>query len=498
MRTRSRGLVLALGASVVAVPSVLAGRTAAGESPTTEAARPPFSPAPANCFSLSGYGLRVPRLTDAVHLSGDGRATIAWITPTGVVMSASQVGSGAWGTPQAVAGSTPVDSRAPMLAGNAAGDLALAWVRKERVQVALLPARGPWGPPRTVSRASQTVLPYGPIPLMTVDTGGRVTLAWPSVGRSHVRRLGGGGFAIKGALHAELALGTVTGGVRPARALDLDPARFDAQTLGFGTDARGRPVLASSRGGRVAVADIDPARGAPLPATERRLIARPPRGPAGLGGSYSQPVIARGTDGRMALAWTSNGVVTVAVRSPTGVWRRAVAVSRPSLDAGERRIAIGTDGRIAVAWIAVVRTPRPGRPGHRSRVVVTALRSAAGVWEAPQRLTTPSQNPNDPQISIDGRGKATLVVALGTNGISGRASSVRYATRGPSDATWARGGALSSAGLGPLFPRLATNAAGDAVAVWSRCLSRTAATVEVTTRPAGASSWSPVTRFGVP
>lgn len=498
MRALPRGIGLALGASLLALPSVAMSESTAQAVPAPQTTRPPYSPAPSNCFSLNGPALRIPRLTSAVHLAADGRATIAWITPAGVVMSAAEDGSGAWGAPQAVAGSAPVDSRAPVLAGDAAGNLALAWVRKERVQIALRPAGGSWGQARTVSRAGQTALPFSSIPYMAIDEGGRVTLAWPSVGNSHVTRVAGSGFGINAAFHAELALGTVTTGVPTGRRLSLDPARFDAQSLGFGTDARGRPVLASSSGRRVAVVDIDPASGAPLPTTERRLIARPPRGPAGPGRSYSQPVIARGPDGRMALAWTSNGVVTVAVRSPAGVWRRPTAVSRPAVDSGEPRIAIGPDGRIAVAWIAVIRTPKPRRPGHRSRVVVTVLRTPAGAWEAPQRLTTPAQNPNDPQISIDGGGRATLVVALGTNGVSGRASTVRVATRGPSDATWTSGGALSSAGIGPLFPRLATNGAGGAVAVWSRCVSRTAATVEVTTRPPGARAWSPVTRFGAP
>ena len=182
MQAGRPGFSLALGIAMAAGFALLAG--AATGVPAVETARPPFSPAPRNCFSLQGFSLRIPRLTDAVHVADDGSATIAWITPGGVVMSASQDRSGVWGTLEAVAGVSPVDSRAPVLAGDAAGDLALAWVRGDAVQVALRPAGGGWGRPRTPSRAGQGVAGFTAIPLVSVAAGGRVAIAWPSIGRS--------------------------------------------------------------------------------------------------------------------------------------------------------------------------------------------------------------------------------------------------------------------------------------------------------------------------
>lgn len=498
MRALQRGLVLALGASVAVVPATVVGDTASGDADVLRTVEAVSSPAPRNCFYRSDGRVQPPRITDAVHVAGDGRATIAWITPTGVVMSATQDGAGAWGAAEPVSGTAAVDSLAPVLAGDAAGDLVLGWVRDGAVQVALRPAGGAWSAPRTVSRATQGVIPFGQIPLVAVDDGGRVTMAWGSTGRERIRRFPDGGITVSGAFHVELALGSVATGIRTARPVVTGATLFDAQALGFATDAQGRPVLASSNGRRVDVIEIDPAAGAPFRGAARRLVARPATGLTAPGGSFSQPVVARGPDGRMAIGWTVNGTVVVAVRSPAGSWGRPVNVSRPAASAGDPRIAIGADGRVAVTWVAAIRTPRRGAPGHRSRIVLAAQRGPGGVWEAPQRLTATWQVPNDPRISIDGRGRTLIVMALGTNGFSGRASTVRYASRGATDTSWTEGGALSPAGAGPLFPRAATNAAGAAAAVWSRCTTRTSTTLEVATRAPDAAAWSPVTRFTAP
>lgn len=492
-----RPLLVALCAALAPAPSALA---ASAHASAEQTARPPFTPSSANCFSASGYTLVTPRLENAVHLTDDGRATVAWVTTGGVVMSAAQDPSGAWGTPQAVSGSAAVQSAVPALAGDGRGNLVIAWVRGDRVQVAMRSAAGAWGPARTISRARQRFVSFVQTPLIAVGPRGQVALAWASIGPSHITRFRDGSIGISGSPHVELALGAVTTRVGGARLVPLDRAQLDAQTLALGMDADGTPVLASSSGGRAVVTGIESTRGLLRPASIRRLVARPLRGPSGLVGSYSEPTIARGPDRHLALAWTSNGVVTVSVRSPGGSWGRTAAVSRPPAVAGEPRIAVGRGGRVEVSWLSVARAPRPGRPGYRSRTIWVASRAASGAWQPAVRLTAPSVVASYPEIALDGQGTALAVFALGTNGVSGRDSTVGHATRGSMDRVWSPGAALSTAGVGPLFPRIATSAAGDAVAVWSRCASRrrSEARIEVVGRPARSQAWSPVVRIDSP
>lgn len=458
----------------------------------------PYRPAAQNCFALNGYTFRPPRLTDAVHLDERGRATVVWTSGDGVLVGATRDPSGGWGAPAPLSGPSPVQSGDPALTGNSRGDLALAWVRADQVQVALRPADGSWGPVRTLSRPGQRFVGFGG-PSVVVGPSGEVIVTWSSIGARHITRVGGGGVAISGSPHFEVAAGTVAGGVGRARILPLDRNVLDPQSSVVAIDGRGVPVLASSVGvNGVSVTDLDPTSGLPLAGTTVRLTL--PALPRALGGgsSFSGPSIAVGPGGDTAVAWSSGGILTVATRPAAGAWQRPVRISSPGAETYSFRVAVGHDGRAVVAWVAVAKAPRPGRPGHRSKIAWASLRAPGGAWEKPVRLSGPDQIVSAPEVGLDGQGRASAFWALGTNGISGKASTVQSADRGPGDGTWSPTGALSSAGLGPLFPRVATNGAGDAVAVWSRCTTRTQATVEVATRGAGSSDWSQVTRLAAP
>src|SRR5207244_1812967 len=91
---------------------------------------------------------------------------------------------------------------------------------------------------------------------------------------------------------------------------------------------------------------------------------------------------------------------------------------------------------------------------------------ATGAWEGPVALN-PGADPNssyDVHLAVNGEGAA--VAAWQTN-FSGRGSGIEAAIR-PAGGTWQAPAELSAAADIQQFPRVAIDAAGNAVAVWQR------------------------------
>ncbi|MGE3138466.1 MAG: hypothetical protein AB7I08_12220 [Thermoleophilia bacterium] len=477
----------------VAVAVVLAGGVAAAAGVRvigTGPSGPPWTPAPQNCYALDGYELDLPPLRDAVHLDGAGRATLLWVDGEGIVTAAGQEpGATGWGDPRPLSDAARRPPRAVALAGNERGDLVAAWVRDERVQVAMRPAGEGWRPPEVVSPAGRLVLLHDQ-PSVAVGPSGEAMVGWTSVPEAAVERQGDG-YAIRGeGPRAEVAVRSAGGDWTPPQVLKLGD-QFLTQAPALAVDVRGVPVAAVTAGiGGVLVAELDPADGRVRPATQRRLALPPLPRAIGGGASFAGPWLAAGADGHVAVVWSSNGIVTAAVRSG-GRWARPVRLSKGGSDANDPRIAVGRGGRMVAAWAAVTERPRPGRPRFRARTVEASVRGADGRWEGPTVISGRGQTVvGAARAAIDGDGTATVVWSLGANAASGRDSRVVSATR-PADApTWPPVRAVSEGGFGPLFPEIAAAPDGRAVAAWSRCRGRDAAEVRAADRPPGAPQWS--------
>ncbi|WP_217924589.1 hypothetical protein [Miltoncostaea oceani] len=473
------GLLLA-GGGATATVGVLTDRGGDG---------PPWRPLPQNCFALDGDTFAPPPLRNAVAVGTGGRPTVVWVAGDGTIASADGQDDGRWGAPQALGdfgADAPGDAVA--LVGNTRGDMAVAWAADHAIHVTVRPAGGSWSTPRRLSDDGRWVMNVEKPPL-AVGPAGEVAVSWSDVAREDVTAAGEG-YGISGPVAIRVATGRVDDSWGAPRVLEGFGDPFVSGPPAIAFDAEGVPIVVAPGGvPGVTVAELDPQDGALVDGTKRRLTLPPLSRALARGASFSGPVATTGADGTVVVGWSSNGIVTAAIRSPRGVWGQPARVSRPGAEANDVRFAVGADGRVAAVWSAVARDPAPGRPGRRSRTVSAAVRDAGERWEAPTLLSEEGDVVSAPDVAVATDGRVSVAWALGTNGISGRDSRVLAADRPATGAGWNASVQVSENGLGPLFPTVAELARGQRLIVWSRCDGHRQGTLRAATGD-DASTWS--------
>ncbi len=159
--------------------------------------------------------------------------------------------------------------------------------------------------------------------------------------------------------------------------------------------------------------------------------------------------------------YTRRGLlVQSAVRAAGESWRRPVDVSSGSRNARYPELAVGAQGTAIAVW-------RGDRLADDSKAVFAAVRERGRGWQRPTRLSAPSGAADDPQVVVDRQGNAiALWTAHRGLGPTRLHSSVR-----PRGGRWEAPvdvAALSTAShAGFADPRLAVDAHGNAVAVWT-------------------------------
>jgi hypothetical protein len=206
------------------------------------------------------------------------------------------------------------------------------------------------------------------------------------------------------------------------------------------------------------------------------------------GGTFSAPVnvSAGGLMGPLPRAAIDGaGNVTVVWRQGVADSAKVQAATRPARgtfsapvdlsapgNVSGPQVATNATGETVVAWARVDATP--------SWIVQAATRSAGGAFSAPADLSVVGHDGVDPDVGVDAAGNA---VAAWTR-FDGTSRVVQLATRPPGHAFGAAR-TLSLAGREARVPQLAVDPAGDAVVAWQR--SDGASTiVQATVAPAGA------------
>lgn len=479
-----RGQLVLVAAAVVLV----AGGATATVQVLTRSHGFPYTPAPQNCFALSGYRFVPPRIAPHVVLDERGVATVVWVDGKGRVAAVRRDEAGVWGTPEPLSKVGSVNPTDVALAGNRAGDLAAVWVRDGHAEVAVGHPDGSWDAPRVVSRAGQTPVEAPFDAAVAVGPDGEIAAAWVSVPSSAVRRRTDGSFVITGEPpHIEAAVADATGNwtTQPAFRRRQELAAHPAVAF-----SRHTPVLAVTGGrsfGALLITQLGQLRN-PVTVTAPRGLDSP------RGGSVAGPSIAANPAGVVAITWAVNGAV-LATTTPDGTASEpARRLSDPGPEVPDPRIAVDDDGTLTATWAELRHAPRPGRPGYRTRAVLTTTRTPTGTWGTPTRVSRPGDLVTAPAVAS--AAGTTLVWASGTNGLSGRASTVQ-ATTAITPGRWDQPAAISPAGLGPLKPAVATNPEGTAIATWARCLATRRVALQAATRaPTG--PWQPATTIATP
>ena len=120
--------------------------------------------------------------------------------------------------------------------------------------------------------------------------------------------------------------------------------------------------------------------------------------------------------------------------------------------------------------------------GATTTLVQAAVHPAGGAWSAPDDLAPSGLSP-DPDVGMDGAGTA---VAVWTRTVAAPFV-IQWASR-PKAGSWSSPRDLSAAGQASFAPKIAVNAAGAAVAVWSRVAGAVHA-IQAAVRPPGG-DWS--------
>lgn len=175
------------------------------------------------------------------------------------------------------------------------------------------------------------------------------------------------------------------------------------------------------------------------------------------GQDAGEPSVAMNEAGAAVAVWTrldGTDTIQAAVRPAGGDWAEPDDLSDASQNAAEPDVAIDEAGKAVAAW---------RRSNGSDEIVQAAVRPASGEWADPDDLSVAGQNSSSPVVATN--------VAVGAVAMWYRADGANFrvqATVRPPGGEWPKPDTLSAAGEGAAFPKLALNAAGDAIAVFGR------------------------------
>jgi hypothetical protein len=156
----------------------------------------------------------------------------------------------------------------------------------------------------------------------------------------------------------------------------------------------------------------------------------------------------------MAAGTLAAGTLAAAVPAQAAPqWLTPQTLSEPGKDASQQRVAFDQGGDAIAVWES---------SGGPEPVIMAAARPAGGDFTSPQMLSDPSAFSTSPEVAADAQGDA-VAVWLRFDGVNAR---VQAAYR-PAGGSFGAPQTLSAAGYEAREPRVAMNAAGEAVIVWS-------------------------------
>jgi PKD domain len=170
-------------------------------------------------------------------------------------------------------------------------------------------------------------------------------------------------------------------------------------------------------------------------------------------------------------------VVEATERPAGGDWSEPQVLSLPGEEGRRSQVTIDAAGEAIAVWVSGETSP--------NFVIRSAVRPPGGEWSEPEDVSDSISAAGSPRLAIDSANEA---VAIWTAFKSGDVV-VQGAVRAPGG-DWSEPDDLSEAGefVTPLeAPDVAIDAAGDAIAVWTRTTGTN--TVQAAVRPAGQENW---------
>jgi len=191
---------------------------------------------------------------------------------------------------------------------------------------------------------------------------------------------------------------------------------------------------------------------------------------------------AMGSHGDVAATWVGfvagTPTVQVATRSPSGSFSAPLDLSPPGNESSNAsQVAEDAAGEAIVVWNSSV---------EKSNYIMEAAIVEGGIRSAPAKLSEPGQNAISPTVAADERGDA-IVAWTRSNG----ADEIVQASFRPAGGSFGPTVSLSAAGGNAAAPKVAIDAAGNAIVVWERNNGANEV-VEEATRSAAIGKFAPV------
>lgn len=181
-------------------------------------------------------------------------------------------------------------------------------------------------------------------------------------------------------------------------------------------------------------------------------------------GTRSSPSARRGT---AVAVWRADRLaddsktVFAAVREPRGGWQRPTRLSAPGGAADDPQVVVDRQGNAIALW-----TAHRGRGPTRLQ---SSVRPRGGRWEAPVNVAGLSTASHagfaDPRLAVDAHGNAVAVWTNVTGNDWGNQGIVQSAAR-PAAGGWERAVDVSTAGRKSFAAHVALDPRGNAVVVW--------------------------------
>ena len=375
------------------------------------------TPGPVQALSAAGLGGSQNAVLPQVAVDGSGRATIAWRfdTDPGVpdAFRIQAVRLAADGTPGPVRtlSAASYDVSGPQVAVDGSGRATITWRRDDgaddRIQAVRLAADGTPGPVRTLSAAGQNARNQQ----IAVDGSDRATITW--------QRFDGSNFRVEA---VRLAADGTPGPVRTLSAADR--RADDPQVAVDGSDRA--TIIWASR--------------------------------------FDGPASARIQAVRLAANGTPGPVQTVS------------DADQDALGASDPQIAVDGSERATITWVGFEEGYLDPWPDPLPVPFIRAVRLAAdGTPGAVQTLAGGDLEQGvlrdvlrDPQVAVDGSGRATIAWQLDVNGNDDRIQAARLAADGTPGAVQTLSAAGQGSGARARDQQIAVDNSDRATITWSR------------------------------
>lgn len=181
---------------------------------------------------------------------------------------------------------------------------------------------------------------------------------------------------------------------------------------------------------------------------------------------------------RAVAAWSVGGGVQIALRSPAGVWQAPISLV-PSGDASGLLARLDAQGNGVAAW---ARNTSPGS------VVEAVTWTASGALGPVVQLSPSAQGAFLPELAVNENGTAIVVWQVAPSQDAGSPYQVESASR-PAGGSWGAASAVSPVVPQTWSPQVALDGAGNATAVWEEGSSANNYHIHAATQLAGG-AWS--------